>query len=58
MIRKSDKGPGRSRPPRTKQPRTSSTGGGGGTSRTGCLWSFAPLLLLGLSIVGLLTHAP
>lgn len=49
MISKSDKGPGRSRPPRTKQPRTSS-GGGGGTSRTGCLWSFAPLLLLAVTV--------
>jgi hypothetical protein len=47
MIRKSDKGPRRSRPPRTKQPRNTGGGGGGGgsSSSSGCfIWSFAPPL--------------
>lgn len=47
MIRKSDKGPGRSRPPRTKTPRSTGGGGGGGSSSSGCfIWSFAPPLCL------------
>jgi len=50
MIRKSDKGPGRSRPPRTKTPRNTG-GGGGGDSGSGwwppCLvWIAAPPFVL------------
>jgi hypothetical protein len=44
MIRKSDKGPGRSRPPRTKTPRNTGGGGSGGGTKGGwCLvWIAAP----------------
>jgi hypothetical protein len=49
MIRKSDKGPGRSRPPRTKTPRSTGGGGGGGGGTKGgwCLvWIAAPPFVL------------
>jgi hypothetical protein len=50
MIRKSDKGPGRSRPPRTKTPRNTG-GGGGGSSSSGCFrYAITPPLLLLLSV--------
>lgn len=42
MIRPSDKGPGRPRPPRVKTPRPPSGGSGGGTKKTGC-WRVAVL---------------
>lgn len=59
MIRKSDKGPGKARPPRTKQPRSGGGSGRGGSSHSGCfLWTYAPPLMLAVAFVGLLIHAP
>lgn len=43
MIRPSDKGPGRARPPRTKQARSGGSSGGGGGKKGGfgCPFSVA-----------------
>lgn len=59
-IRASDKGPGKARPPRTKQGKGGGGGSGGdGSSHSGCfLWTYAPPLMLALAFIGLLTHAP
>lgn len=54
-IRASDKGPGKARPPRTKQPRGGGGSSGGGSSHSGCfLWTFAPPLGLFLVAMSLL----
>jgi len=59
MIRKSDKGPGRPRPPRTKTPRSTGGGGGGGSSSSGCfIWSFAPPLCLLVISLAAVWHGP
>lgn len=58
MIRPSDKGPGRNRPPRIKQARSSGgtpPAGGDGSTSSGCWpWTFAPPLGLLLFAISLL----
>ena len=58
-IRASDKGPGKARPPRTKQGKGGGGSGGGGSKGGWCgLLVATPVFTLALAFIGLLTHAP